>query len=931
LAVDILALIGMVVPILLLFGASIISITLAHLVLSSNGNQFRMEISGILGLVIFVIGEFVLGIFQIPLTLIMLGLITPFMIKEAVKPATGNRLETPIQLDIKEHVGVISDNVLCFAQNDYYIGYGAIRITGIPVRDKNQQNSSDETELKRLLPLWEHGSQSAVTYTYESKVMDGLVELTVFTTVRDNDWRSAVEECWQSIHVVESWMKQMDYSYEIQDSTQLQQEYQRLNHGTSATIAAANIAQADDQYFGVLTVDDLSKDLSSSVEQVLNRMIESGISGRLLLSFNVASLPQLSRESTKFKQAAEGARTPYRVEDHQLRSTYKQIAEVEVCEETGAFRAGVSVIVEGKYIDEVENNLRLLEAMIKGSWSGVKVTISSAARAIRGWSRFLLRNPFGGMSSISGARLIGFIDISAPLPGLSGKSLPPEFILPVYESNSDDMIPIGYHLRQKQQTNQMYRIHKDDFPTHTLIVGNTGSGKTNTALHIVNEHYQKGVPFLVLSPAKTDWRQLGEHCSDLRIFTPGDESTARFRFNFFEVPPGVSIHTHIDNITTCFIASWPSEGILTEHIAKVFRRVYSNTGWDVLTNTRGHPILLTDLYDAMEQVAGELDYGSRLSQDFVGALKARFESLLDDEILSVMFNTERGLTIPDLLNHPTILEIRGFTEAKASFITSLILVGVSEYLDAQQTPAKQELKHLIVLEEAHHVLKSVDTRGLLEGHSSQQQAINTIIRLLRESRGQGLGLVLIDQMPGDLADAAVKLPGITIIHYLKEPRERAIVGGQANLSDEQLFYIGALELGEAIIHQGFYQNAANVQVSHFQSESTETWDNQRVIKQMEPFYEKHKHLTTQNIPRINLWKPDPNVLLELEYLIKSELVVENYGQLMNESRDAAENYVRLLVSEQLKTDNPTDIEQYSVIVSENLRIERAIGGDSSIG
>jgi len=507
-----------------------------------------MEISSILGLVIFVIGEFVLGIFQISLTLIILSLITPFMIKEAIKPSTGNRLEPPIQLDIKEHVGVISDNVLCFAQSDYYIGYAAVRITGIPVREKNQQKNIDEAELKRLLPLWEHGSQSAVTYTFESKVMDGLVELTVFATVRDNDWRSAVEECWQSIHVVESWMKQMDYSYEILDSAQLQQAYQRLDHSTSAAIAATNIAQADGQYFGVLTVDDLSKDLSSSVEHLLNRMIESGISGRLLLSFNAASLPQLSRESSKFNHGTEGARTPYRVEDHHLRSTYKQMAEVEVCEETGAFRAGVSVIVEGKYIDEVENNLRLLEAMIKGSWSGVRVTISSAARAIRGWNCFLLRNSFGGMSSISGARLIGFIDISAPLPGLSGKFLPPEFILPVYESDSDDMIPLGYHLRQKQQTKQMHSIHKNEFPTHTLIVGNPGSGKTNTARHLVHELHQKGVPFLVITPTKTEWRQLASKIPELRVFTAGDESTARFRFNFFDVPEGVLIRTHIDNI-----------------------------------------------------------------------------------------------------------------------------------------------------------------------------------------------------------------------------------------------------------------------------------------------------------------------------------------------------------------------------------------------
>jgi len=917
------------VPIVVLFGVCILIMTLTHLVLSSTGNQYRVEISGILGLILFVIGELVMGIFQVSLTLLMLILVTPFMMMEAFRPSSGNRLESPILLDIEEHLGSISNNVLCFGQNDSYVGFAAVRITGIPVNEKkHQQKTTDESELKRLLPLWENGKRSAMTYTFESKIEDGLVELTVFTTTRDKDWKATVEECWQSFHVVESWMKQMDYSYEILDSIQLQQAYQSLDHGTNAGIAAANIAQADDQYFGVLTVDGLSKDLSSSVEQLLNRMIERGISGRILLSFNATPVPQFSRESTKFKNGSEGGRTPYRVEDHQLRIIYKQIAEVEVCEETGAFRAGVSVIIEGKYIDEVENNLRLLETIIKGVWSGVKVTISSAARAIRGWNRFLLRNSFGMTTPVSGARLIGFIDVSRPLPGISGNFLTPEFILPVYESESDGMIPLGYNLRQRKMTNQMYRIHKDEFTTHTLIVGNSGGGKTNTARHLVFELHRKGIPFLVITPTKTEWRQLGSKIPDLRIFTAGDEATARFRFNFFDVPPGVPIRTHIDNIITCFIASWPSEGILTEHIAKVFRRVYANTGWNVLTNTRGKSILLTDLYEAMEQVASELEYGSRLSQDFVGALKARFGTLLDDDILAVMFNTESGLTIPDLLNYQTVLEVRGFTDEKTAFISSLILTGVSEYLDAQETPMKQELKHLIVLEEAHHVLKKVDARGLAEGHSSQQQAINTIIRLLREARGLGLGLMLIDQMPKDLAPAAVKLPGITIIHNLKSPEERVVVGGQASLSEEQLSYIGSLGVGEAIVHQGFSRHAVNIRMEHLQLEDSgknHSWDDQAVSKLMKPFYEKNNHLVIQNLPTINSWQPNPIVLRNLEYLTESEGFMERFDEFVDPNKGLAKYLVeRLLRKHHTITDSVETARYLSVFNNYLSNLERGI-------
>ncbi|TFH05333.1 MAG: ATP-binding protein, partial [Candidatus Thorarchaeota archaeon] len=665
------------------------------------------------------------------------------------------------------------------------------------------------------------------------------------------------------------------------------------------------------RYFGILSVDGVTKDLSCSIEQVLNNLIDGDLSGRVMFSFSSASLPRFGGEVAKLKSAEGQSRTPYRVEEHQLRPIYKQMAEIEACEETGAFRAGVSVIIEGTHCEEVENKMKLIEAMIKGAWSGVKVTISSAAQAIRGWDRILLKRPYGTTTPVSGARLIGLIDVSGPLPGISGRSLTPEFILPVYESDSNDMIPLGHHLRKRKLTHQMHRIHKDEFTTHTLIVGNPGGGKTNSARHLVHELYRKGIPYLVITPTKTEWRQLASKVPTQRIFTLGDESTAPFRFNFFDVPEGVPIRTHIDNIITCFIASWPSEGILTEHISKVFRRVYANNGWDVLSNTRGCQILLTDLYKAMEEVLSELEYGSRLSQDFVGAMKARFESLVGDEILAVMFNTEQGLTIPDLLNHQTVLEIRGFTDEKTSFISSLILAGVSEYLDAQVTPNKQELRHLLVLEEAHHVLKRVTIQGLAEGHSSQQQAINTIIRLLREARGFGLGLMLIDQMPQDLAPAAVKLPGITIIHNLKTPQERAVVGGQANLNEKQLAYIGSLDVGEAVVHQGFSQHAVNIRIEHLQlGNSGSEWNDEAVSELMRPFYEKKNHLVLRNLPQIDSWEPDPVILRNLEKLTETKEFAQRREEYANSKGYLAKSLIERLLLRKYALVDSLETERY---------------------
>ncbi len=432
---------------------------------------------------------------------------------------------------------------------------------------------------------------------------------------------------------------------------------------------------------------------------------------------------------------------------------------------------------------------------------------------------------------------------------------------PSIEVGQEEIVSIGQLLRNGRLIDQELTILINRLCLHIGLYGNTGSGKTNTGLLLVHQIHQHKIPFLVIVPAKTEWRQLRHLIPDLLIFTAGDEHTAPFRFNFFDVPPGVPLHTHIENITTCFIANWPTEGILTEHISKIFRRTYTNAGWDPLTDKRGSPILLTDLHTAMQQVTDELQYGAELKQDFIGALKARIESLLDNPILAVMFNTTKGLTIPELLNHPIILELRGLPDTQKALLTSLISVGIAEYLEAQhatQTQTKSGLRHLLVLEEAHHLLKRVNNGyGLYAGHAAQQQAIDTIIGLLREARAFELGIVLIDQLPGSLAEAAVKLPGITIIHTLRDQEERTLVGRQANLTDDQLRHVGTMDCGEAIIHTSFTSQAVNVQVNSFQPllpKNAKQWTNERVAKAMQAFYNAHPNLHTQNLPKL----PKPN-------------------------------------------------------------------------
>jgi hypothetical protein len=324
--------------------------------------------------------------------------------------------------------------------------------------------------------------------------------------------------------------------------------------------------------------------------------------------------------------------------------------------------------------------------------------------------------------------------------------------------------------------------------------------------------------------------------------------------------------------------------------------------------------MLSDLIEAKDSVVGELEYDSRLNQDLIGAFKARFEFVLDDPVPAVMLNTEIGITIPELLKHPTVFELGNFSESKVGLITSLLLVGIAEYLEVQGRLPDQELRHVLVLEEAHHVLKQVNTGGgLFDSHAIQQQAINSIVQLLREARGYGQGTIILDQSPGDLATAAVKLPGITITHFLKDSRERVLVGSQANLTEDQIRYIGELKKGEAIVHSGFNEQAVNVQIPHFRGKyvgTGELWTNERIAHWMQAYYSTRPYMKKQQLPMVDSWKPDPIVLRNLEFVTESDEFVENLEEYLNPNSGLAKNLVERLLSRHQGSINPVETERY---------------------
>ena len=173
--------------------------------------------------------------------------------------------------------------------------------------------------------------------------------------------------------------------------------------------------------------------------------------------------------------------------------------------------------------------------------------------------------------------------------------------------------------------------------------------------------------------------------------------------------------------------------------------------------------------------------------------------------------------------------------------------------------------------------------------------------------------MFLDQSPSELATAAVKLPGITITHFLKDSGDRELFGSQANLTEEQTRYIGALKKGEAIVHSGFAEQAVNIQVPYFRSKfggSDIHWSDERIAYWMEEFYASRPYMKDQLFPVMDSWEPDPKVLENLEFVTKSEEFQERLEEYLSPRTGLAKVMVERMLLRHRVSASPMETQRY---------------------
>ncbi|MGN0281981.1 MAG: ATP-binding protein [Prevotella sp.] len=333
-----------------------------------------------------------------------------------------------------------------------------------------------------------------------------------------------------------------------------------------------------------------------------------------------------------------------------------------------------------------------------------------------------------------------------------------------------------------------------DLAKHMLVVGTPGSGKTTFSVGLLDRLWKDHhIPFLVIEPAKNEYRSLVQSIPELQVFTPGKNFISPFVFNPFVPPKNVKLETYKSTLKTAFAAGVSMTTPLDKIFEDTVNNCYSDFRWldSYTTDNKGKIFNITDFVKCFQETFDEIGYTGD-AKNIGRAGMVRLKSLVN------LFDNYYSIPIEDILTKPTIIELAAIenSEQKA-LIISLLLLSILAYVNANYI-GEGGLRNFILLEEAH-VLLDADT-NVGEGSANPSAIAQGLVkRMLAEIRSYGVGIAIADQSPRKVGLDIVALTDIKVAFRLVEGQDKEILANSTSMNEVQAARLAKLKPGEAFL------------------------------------------------------------------------------------------------------------------------------------
>jgi len=338
---------------------------------------------------------------------------------------------------------------------------------------------------------------------------------------------------------------------------------------------------------------------------------------------------------------------------------------------------------------------------------------------------------------------------------------------------------------------------------HAFVTGATGSGKSQTVRHMLEQLTRSGIPWLAIEPVKSEYAAMAGRITgdgQVTVINPSDPAAVPLSVNPLEPEPGYPVQAHIDMVRALFLAAFDAREPFPQIISQALQRAYEGCGWDPVTGA-GRPgaaappavPTLAQLQGAALGVIEDVGYGRELRADVRGFVDVRLRSLRTGSA-GRFFEGGHPADIAELMRRNVVLAIEDVAnDEDKAFLIGTLIIRLVEHLRmrARSSPAGG-LTHVIVIEEAHRLL-----RATREGAGAH--AVELFASLLAEIRAYGEGIVVVEQIPAKLVPDVVKNTALKVVHRLPAHDDRQVVGAAMNLDDDQSRQVVSLRPGVAAV------------------------------------------------------------------------------------------------------------------------------------
>lgn len=371
--------------------------------------------------------------------------------------------------------------------------------------------------------------------------------------------------------------------------------------------------------------------------------------------------------------------------------------------------------------------------------------------------------------------------------------------------NGENVIHLGNVFHMGKVENTSVDLDLQSLTAHTLITGSTGSGKSNTVYQMLSELKKHDVRFLIVEPAKGEYKNVFGNCSDVTVYGSNDNITELLKINPFSFPETIHVLEHIDRLIEIFNVCWPMYAAMPAVLKDAVLTAYESCGWDL---ENSYNMYGTDIYPTFKDLQRELvevidysAYSDEVKGNYIGSLATRIKSLTNG--LNGKMFTSNAIMDSRLFDENVIVDLSriGSSETK-SLIMGLLVMKLNEYRMGQaENRMNQKIKHITVLEEAHNLLKNVNAQSGEEGGNIAAKSVEMLTNSIAEMRTYGEGFIIVDQSPSAVDVSAVRNTNTKIIMRLPEEDDRRQAGKSAALKDNQIDELAKLNRGIAVVYQ----------------------------------------------------------------------------------------------------------------------------------